>query len=93
MSEVSYLGTTEKELQVLRTQAVHSDLVVVDGASNHSCLLLLQGHHTRLDTVLNTEACNDARSLLTNTMAAVSRLPLGSWIPPTTIVLAKAIRI
>ena len=77
------LGTTEQELQVLGTQAVHSDLVVVDGTSNHSCLLLLQRDHTRLDTVLNTEACDDARSLLADTMAAVSRLPLCSWVPPS----------
>jgi hypothetical protein len=87
------LGTAEQELQIFRTEAIHSNLVVVDRSSNHSCLLLLQCNHTRLNTILDAETGNDTRATLTDTMATIGRLPLSSGVPPSTNVLAYSITI
>jgi hypothetical protein len=75
----------EQELEVFWAQAVHGNLVVVDCTSNHSSFLLLQRHHTRLDTILNTETGDHTGSLLTNAMASISGLPFSSRIPPSVI--------
>ena len=77
------LRTTEKELQIFRTQAIHCDLVVIDRSGNHGCLLLLQRDHTRLHAILDTEAGDDTRALLSNAVATVGGLPLGGRIPPS----------
>jgi hypothetical protein len=77
------LRTAEQELQVLRTQAVHCHLVVVDSSRNHRGLLLLQRDHTRLNAVFDAQACDDAGSLLPDAVAAVCRLPLGGGVPPS----------
>jgi hypothetical protein len=77
------LSTAEQELQILRAQAVHGDLIVVDGTSNHSSLLLLQRHHSRLDAVFNAQTGDHAGPPLTDAMATVCGLPLSSWIPPS----------
>ncbi len=76
------LGPTEEELQVLRCQLVHGNLVVVDGAVDHVGFLFLQQDHARLDRVLDAKARDDAWAPLSDSVAAVSALPFGSRIPP-----------
>jgi len=79
---VPHLRTPKEELQIFGAQAIHSNLVIVNRSSDHGSLLLLQRDHARLDTVLDTETGDNARSLLSNTMASISGLPFGSWVPP-----------
>jgi len=45
--------TAEQELQVLRREFIHGDLVFVDRGCNHVGLLFLQLHHSALHTVLD----------------------------------------
>jgi len=76
------LSTSEQELQVLGAETIHSNFIVVDRPSNHSGLLLLQRNHTRLYAVLDTQTGDDTGSLLSDTVASISGLPLGGGIPP-----------
>lgn len=50
---------------------------------NHVRLLLLDENHAAFHRVLDAEPGDDAWPSLTDTMTSISRLPLGSGVPPT----------
>ena len=79
------LAASEEELHVFRRQFLHCDLVIVDGSVDHVGFLLLQQDHAALDRVFDTEARDDARTFLADTMAAIGRLPFCGWIPPSVV--------
>jgi len=57
-------------------------LVIIDGAIDHVCLLLLKQDHSRFDGIFDAKAGDDAGTALTDAMATVGRLPFSSGVPP-----------